>query len=147
MRFMMFWGRKSPQSQRIKAGGPWLAATGVLLVAAILSPGQNTTAPTTPPRSPTLLSPAANRPPDANDVMLMREAKEKKKNFDAANAERKKEITQASQMLQTLAIALEAEIEKDPSGDISTNELQKADNIEKLARMVKERMKLTVTAN
>lgn len=68
-------------------------------------------------------------------------------NFDAANAERLKQITQASEILQTLAIAMEAEIEKDPSGDISANEMQKADNIEKLARAVKERMKLTIAAN
>ena len=149
MRFTLIWGQHLPQSRKMRSGRAWLAATGVLLLTAILSPGQNpsTAAPTTPPRSPTLLSPEANRPPDANDQMLMREAKARKTNFDAANAERLKQITQASQILQTLAIALEAEIEKDPSGDISANELQKADNIEKLARVVKERMKLTVAPN
>ncbi len=83
--------------------------------------------------------------PDANDQMIMREKNEQMRNFDAANAERLKELMKASEALETLAMAMKAEVDK-PDG-VDRNSLQKAETIEKLARIVKERMKLTVAPN
>jgi len=93
------------------------------------------------PQGPIIL-PEANRPPDANDQMIMREQNAQKRNFDAANAERLKQLEQASQMLETMAIALKAEVDK--SGDMSQNTIHKAETIEKLARIVKDKMSITV---
>lgn len=99
--------------------------------------------PSRPPKP--VVSPEANRPPDANDQMAMRENNAKRHNFDAANAERLREVTEATQMLETMAIALKAEVEK--SGDFSQNTIHKAETIEKLAHIVEERMKLSVAPN
>lgn len=99
--------------------------------------------PSRPPRP--VLSPDANRLPDKNDQMLMRQKNAKRRNFDVANAERRKELMQASVALETLAMALKAQVDK--SEDLSQNEINKAETIEKLARIVEERMKLTVAAN
>jgi len=93
-----------------------------------------------PPR-PVIL-PEANRPPDANEQMIMREQNAQKRNFNAANAERLRQLEQASQMLETMAIALKAEVDK--SGDMSPNTIHKAETIERLARIVKEKMTITV---
>jgi hypothetical protein len=113
--------------------------TAVLTVAGFAQMTQ----PAGPPRP--LVSPEANRMPDKNEQMLMREQTLQKHNFDAANAIRLKQMMQASEALETLAMALKAQVDK-PDG-LSQNEVNKAETIEKLARMVKERMKLTVAAN
>jgi len=98
-----------------------------------------------PIRLQTPILPESNRLPDANGQMVLREKSAQKRNFDAANAERMKQLTQATQMLETLAIALKAEVDK--PGDVSQNTINKAETIEKLARIVKERMRLTVGPN
>jgi hypothetical protein len=118
---------------------PAAILTAVLTVAGFAQMSQ----PPGPPRP--LVSPEANRMPDKNEQMLMREQNLQKRNFDAANAIRLKQMMQASEALETLAMALKAQVDKPDS--LSLNELNKAETIEKLARMVKERMKLTVAAN
>ena len=101
---------------------------------------------TQPPRpARPVLSPEANRLPDANDQMLMRERNSQMRNYAAANAERRKQLMQASEMLETMAMALKAEVDK--SGAPSENTIHKAETIEKLAQIVKQRMTLTVAAN
>ena len=92
-----------------------------------------------------LILPIANRVPDANEQVMMHERNAQVRNFNAANAERLKQMMLATEMLETMAIALKAEVDK--SGDMSQNTLHKADTIEKLARIVKERMKLNVAPN
>lgn len=145
MRFMPY---RDPASRRSatsykRSPGPQLFLPGVLLfgmLAAVAFP-QNQTPPH-PEKS--IILPEANRPPDANEQMKMREAQNKKTNFDAANAERLKQMVQASQMLETMAIALKAEVDKSHSSTPSPQVIQKAETIEKLAHIVKERMKMTV---
>jgi hypothetical protein len=90
------------------------------------------------------LSPAANRLPDANDQMKMREQEAQKQDFDTANAERKKQISDDSAKLLTLAMALKAEVDKTNKDMLSLNVIRKADEIEKLARSVKEKMKVSI---
>jgi hypothetical protein len=101
--------------------------------------------PTTTPHP--LLLPAANRPPDANEQMEMREKKSKVQNFDAANAERLRQMARATEMLETMAIALKAEVDSSGSAPLSESAVHKAETIEKLAEIVKDRMKLTVKPN
>lgn len=95
------------------------------------------------PNAPYLL-PQANRLPDVNDQMKMREHLEKEQSFDAANAERKKQLSDESAQLLTLAMSLKAEVDKTNKDMLSLNVIRKADEIEKLAHSVKEKMKLTV---
>jgi hypothetical protein len=79
--------------------------------------------------------------------MQMREQKVKRQNFDAANAERLRQMTQATEMLETMAIALKAEVDNTGSARLSETALHKAETIEKLAQLVKQRMELTVNPN
>jgi hypothetical protein len=94
-----------------------------------------------------ILLPAVNRPPDANEQMEMREQKSKKQNFDKANAERLRQMEEATQILETMAMALKAEVDSSDSNTLSPGAIHKAETIERLARIVKERMKLTVGPN
>jgi hypothetical protein len=116
-----------------------LAAIALLTGAA--QPGQQ--APSLNPDKPYLL-PEANRLPDANDQMKMREQQAKEQNFDSANTQRKKQISDDSEKLLTLAIALKAEVDKTNKDMLSLNVIRKADEIEKLAKNVKEKMKITI---
>jgi hypothetical protein len=97
-----------------------------------------------PPRPTGVLLPEANRPPDANAQMEMREQKNKTQNFAAANAERKRQISDDSARLLKLAADLLAEVDKTSKDTLSINVIRKADEIERLAHNVKEKMKLTV---
>jgi len=98
-----------------------------------------------PTRAPKpLIMPEANPLPDKNDQMAMQERNVQRHNFDAANAERLKQMMKATEMLETMAMSLKAEVDDSKSGSLSENALRKADTIEKLARMVKERMTLNV---
>jgi hypothetical protein len=90
------------------------------------------------------LLPEANRLPDANQQMKMRDTQVKQQSFDAANAERKKQLSDDSSKLLTLAMALKAEVDKTNKDMLSLNVIRKADEIEKLAHNVKEKMKVTV---
>lgn len=136
--------RDDPSSTRdrrvIIAAG--LAMLGVLsFLTGAASPGQESQSPN--PDKPYLM-PEANRLPDANDQMKMREQKSTQVSFEAANTERKKQLADDSAKLLTLAIALKAEVDKTNKDMLSINVIRKADEIEKLAHNVKEKMKLTV---
>jgi hypothetical protein len=59
----------------------------------------------------------------------------------AADSERKKQIADESTQLLSMALALKAEVDKTTKDTLSINVIRKADEIEKLARTVKEKMK------
>jgi hypothetical protein len=88
-----------------------------------------------------------NQPPDANTQMLLRERSVKRQNFSAANTERRRQIAEDTAKLTRLAADLKDEIEKAAGDTLSIAVIRKADEIEKLAHSVKEKMKLTVSAN
>jgi hypothetical protein len=120
-----------------------LAATAVF--AGSLRPAQQT-APGTLVK-PDIPVSQANRLPDANAQMRMHEQQAKKQDFEAANAERKKQIAEDSAKLLKLANDLKAEVDKTTKDTLSLSVIRKAEEIEKLAHSVKEKMKLTVAAN
>ena len=101
----------------------------------------------TPNYNKPILMPEANRPPDANQVMIMRENQVKKSNFEAANVERKRQIADDSARLLKLATDLKTEVDKTSKDTLSLGVIRKAEEIEKLARTVKEKMKLTMGGN
>lgn len=91
--------------------------------------------------------PAVNRMPDAADRARMEEGQQKQQNFLAINAERRKQIADDSATLLKLATDLKAEVDKTNKDTLSISVIKKAEAIEKLARSVKEKMKLTVGAS
>jgi hypothetical protein len=76
--------------------------------------------------------------------MEMREAQTKKQDFEAANAERKKQIADDTAKLLKLAADLKVEVDKTNKDTLSLSVIRKADEIERLAHNVKEKMKLSV---
>lgn len=94
-----------------------------------------------------IYSPVITTPPDANARMQMREKQTKRQNFDAVNAERKRQLDDDTMRLLKLATELKAEVAKSGAATLSVEEIQKAELIEKLANGVKEKMKLTVGAS
>ena len=139
--------RFAGKRKRIWFLAPTVAGSAILAAVTLLSFAQTPTLqlPGKPPRP--LILPEANRPPDANAQMEMREKKSRRLNFDAANAERLRQMTQATVMLETMAIALKAEVDNSSSTGLSENAVHKAETIEKLAQIVKDQMKLTVKPN
>ncbi len=98
------------------------------------------------PNRPTI-NPLTNRVPDANDQMAMREQQPRQTGPDAANDDRKRQIADDSAKLLKLAGDLKAEVDKTSKDTLSIGVIRKADQIEKLARSVKEKMKLTMGGN
>lgn len=126
-------------------------AFGLLLVAVgspVMARSQTATAPGGVLRTDKVDLPTAiNQPPDANVQMEEREQRAKTQNFAAANAERKKQIADDSAKLLKLAADLKAEVDKTNKEMLSLNVIRKANEIERLAHRVKEKMKLTAGAN
>jgi hypothetical protein len=91
--------------------------------------------------------PDASRPLDANQIMNMHDQQNKKANADAANLERKKQISEDSAKLLKLATDLKAEVDKTSKDTLSLGVIRKAEEIEKLAHSVREKMKLTMGGN
>jgi hypothetical protein len=87
--------------------------------------------------------PTANLP-DVYDQERMRERQAEQQNYEAANAERKKQIAADSAKLLKLATDLKAEVDQSNKDMLSLNVIRKAEEIEKLAHNVKEKMKLAV---
>jgi hypothetical protein len=123
-----------------------LAACSVLLGAFAATYAQNQSS-GTPSYDKPILLPQANRLPDANDQMAMHEQQGKKANFAAANVERKRQIADDSARLLKLASDLKTEVDKTSKDTLSLGVIRKAEEIEKLAHSVKEKMKLTINGN
>ena len=94
-----------------------------------------------------LVQPIANPTPDKNDQMLMRERAKKKQDFEAANAERKKQLENDTKKLLELAISLKTEVDKTNKDTLSISVIRKAEAIEKLAHDVRKKMNLTMGAD
>ena len=92
-------------------------------------------------------SPQANRLPTPTQQMAMRDQQRKKANFEAANLERKRQIADDSAKLLKLASDLKTEVDKTSKDTLSLGVIRKAEEIEKLAHSVKEKMKLTMGGN
>lgn len=90
------------------------------------------------------LPPEINPIPDPNQQMKMNERQTQTKNFEAVNAERKRQLAEDSAKLLKLAADLKSEVDKTSKDTLSLNVIRKADEIEKLAHDVKEKMKLTI---
>lgn len=140
-------GPKLIRQLRIRHWGRVLVCFAAMTVlAGAARPGQEKLPPPGSPDRPSTNS-VANRLPDANQQMEMREQQAKQQNFEAANAERKRQIADDSANLLKLATELKAEVDKTNKDVLSITVIRKADAIEKLAHQVKEKMKLTIGAS
>ncbi|HWE86390.1 MAG TPA: hypothetical protein VG267_15710 [Terracidiphilus sp.] len=97
------------------------------------------------PEKPVLL-PITNRLPDANDQMEMHQQQSKKEKVEVANSMRLKQISDDAARLLELATELKTAVDKTNKDTLSVDVIRKADTIERLAKGVKEKMKLTVGA-
>jgi hypothetical protein len=88
--------------------------------------------------------PEDSNPPDANDVMLMNQNQIKKRDFDAANALRQKQIDEDTAKLLILAKDFDAQISKLGNKPLPSRLLREAEVIELLAHDVHTKMTLTV---
>lgn len=93
-----------------------------------------------------LLTPI-NQPPDANARMEEHEHPAPDTDFKGANEERRKQIVDDSSRLLKLAAELKAEVEKTGKDTLSLDVIRKADDIERLAHGVKQKMKLIAAAD
>lgn len=123
-----------------------------LTVAAVLpsAVGQATPTPQKPtnqaePKPNSYLRPEANRLPDANDIMLMREQQGSKAKFEAANIERKRQLDEDSLALLKLAAEVNDYLGKNAQAP-SQETMKKIEEIERLAHNVQIKMKLTMSA-
>jgi hypothetical protein len=139
--------RKSPRGHhpakgcRFRFGQTILGLAAIATLSAMAQSGRQSSGPN--PDRPYLLS-AANRLPDANDQMEMRQQQQAQQDFENANAQRRKELTDESAELLKLAADLKKEMDKTDKDTLSLEVIRKADEIEKLAKDVKTKMKLTV---
>jgi hypothetical protein len=88
-----------------------------------------------------------NQAPDPNAQMQMFDQQTRRQDFAAANAERKKQISNDAARLLKLASDLKSEVDKTDKETLSLHVIRKAGEIEKLAHIVREKMKLTVVPN
>jgi hypothetical protein len=88
---------------------------------------------------------AGNEWPDKNSQMQMHQKQAAKKNFEAANIERRHQIETDSEQLLQLAKDLKAAVDRADEG--TPDLIRRAELIEKLAHGVKEKMKLTVSGS
>jgi len=124
---------------------PARVATGVFALAAMLAVAQQMPSPN--PEKPSL-DPSANRLPDKNDQMEMQQQQHvKAASYEAANTERRKQIADDAAQLLQLATELKKEVDKTDKDTLSINVIRKAEMIEKLAKGVKQKMKLTAGAS
>jgi hypothetical protein len=93
------------------------------------------------------IPPEMTRIPDRNQANDINGPQTQKQSYEAANAARKKQIAQDSASLLKLATDLKAEVDKTNKDTLSLSVIRKADEIEKLAHNIKEKMKLSVGAD
>lgn len=117
----------------------------IILIAPLAAVAQASPAQVNPCK-PTI-PPAANQSPDAKDQMKTPVQQANQQNNPATDAERKKQLADDTAKLLKLATDLKGEVDKTSKDTLSLNVIRKADEIEKLAHNVKEKMKITVGTN
>ena len=119
-----------------------------VLIPAFAGRAQSPTSPISPLRMDKVELPTpVNQAPDPNAQMQMHDQQTRQQHFAAANAERKKQISDDSARLLKLAGDLKSEVDKTSKDTLSLNVIRMADEIEKLAHSVREKMKLAVVPN
>jgi hypothetical protein len=147
--------RKGRVTLNIPRNNTWLWASACVIAGAFLitavdrgqqAPSGNSDKPIMQPGA-NGTQPEATHPTGGTQQMQPQGSQEKKLSLEAANADRKKQLTDDSAHLLKLANELKAEVDKTDKDTLSISVIRKADEIERLAHMVKEKMRLTVLSN
>jgi len=145
--------QKTPRAQSAPRGRPrrmgWTAICSAFLFmgAVLLTAQQNQQNGQQSNTGASAAEPGPGRAWEVSPPVVIPVTQTEKRNFDAANAERRKQIADDSAKLLKLATDLKAEVDKTSKDTLSLNVIRKADEIERLAHSVKEKMKLTVGTN
>jgi hypothetical protein len=92
------------------------------------------------------INPLANRTADANRIMEdSMKLRENQKRLEQLNLQRHKEMTSDTEKLLALANQLKAETDKGAKDSLSMESVREAEQIEKLARTVREKMRASVS--
>lgn len=121
-----------------------IAMFGMVFAGQVYAQGAGGQSVSTPPKPEGYILPAANRPPDANDRLLMSDRRTRSQNFDKANAERMLKIADETSKLLILTEDLKARMDKIGRGPYPPEVAREMQVIETLAHDVQEKMKLTV---
>jgi hypothetical protein len=78
---------------------------------------------------------------EGKDSKPQQRKSDKDQKLTSPESDRKKQITDESAQLLDMALALKAEVDKTTKDTLSIDVIKKADQIEKLAKSVKEKMK------
>lgn len=140
-------GHARPPRLRVVAGVAAVAALAATLALTQQQQPTQDSPSTSQPRPWAASQPAAIRMPDANAQMEMQQQPSKKTKLEAANVERRKQIADDAAKLLELATELKTEVDKTDKDTLSLQVIRKAETIEKLAKGVKEKMKLTAGAS
>ena len=126
---------------------PLLAAV-LFVVGALAAVGQNPATPGGALRTDRIDLPTPiNQPPDAVEQTRMMDRASKTKTYAAANAERRRRITEGTAKLLKLAGELKSELRRATDEPLFPDLVRKLDEMETTAHNVKEEMELTVRAN
>lgn len=124
--------RRTPHCQEVRRF-PWmLVCIAVVCAAAVTCTAQN---------GPVSKNNTLAATPVQNSGANAKESKQEKAPISPAETDRKKQIADESSQLLSMALALKAEVDKTTKDTLSLNVIRKADEIERLARTVKEKMK------
>lgn len=135
--------------RRAFAGLAGLAALCATVALTQQAPQQQDSPSTSQPRPWADSQPAAIRMPDANAQMQMQQQAKpsKQEKLEAANTARRKQIADDASRLLQLATELKSAVNKTDKDTLSLDVIRKAESIERLAKGVKEKMKLTAGAS
>jgi hypothetical protein len=123
------------------------SAVGLLTAVALMAFAQAPQQQSTPNPDKPYLLPEANRLPGPIDQLQMQQQQSNTAKIEAANAVRRKQISDDAAKLLELATELKTAVDKTDKDTLSLDVIRKADTIERLAKGVKEKMKLTVGAS
>ena|SRR5215471_511472 len=118
----------------------WLVVLAVGLIPVVGWGLWQNTMPNTPRNVPDFL----NRLPDENDQARMRQENQSQPNYASINAMRRKEVSEDTDKLVKLANDLKAEVDKADRDTLSVGAVKKAEQIEKLAKSLKNKMTVTI---
>lgn len=129
----------------------WVAyACAIAMVAAVgVCRLSSQTAPQEPSQDSSKPStlPETNRPSDTKAVATMHQPQAADKTVGGAGVQRRQEISDDSARLLKLASDLKTEVDKTNKDTLSLGVIRKAEEIEKLAHSVKDKMKLSMASN
>jgi hypothetical protein len=137
IRFPRVFLSRWPKARRV---GVFAGLAVVALIPVVSRALLQNTLPNTPRNLPEFL----NRPPDLGDQERMRQEHLDQQNYNAANALRQKQVADESAKLLKLANDLKTEMDATDKDTVSKNTLHKAEEIEKLARNIKQKMSISV---